>query len=80
MWRALFWAIGLYAVLLGVQFMLIDRAVLHDSGSASSGGAFSSFVGGREAFIPPEWAPWSLITFGIITLLYSFTLPKRISE
>ncbi len=81
MWRALFCAIGLYAVLLGAQFMLIDRAVLNQSGSSSSGGAFSSFAGtGQEWFVPPEWAPWSLITFGIITMLYSFTIPKRIGE
>ncbi|MDA7979828.1 MAG: hypothetical protein MPJ50_13755 [Pirellulales bacterium] len=84
MWRALFWAIGLYAVLLGSQFMLIDRAVLHDSARSApsgGGGGFASFSApAQEAFIPPEWAPWSLITFGVITLLYSFTIPKRIGE
>lgn len=80
MWRALFWAIGLYAVLLGAQCMLIDRAVLHDSKPASTG-AFSSFTqSSQQTFVPPEWAPWSLITFGVITLLYSFTIPKRIGE
>ncbi len=80
MWRALFWAIGLYAVLLGAQFMLIDRAVLHDSERPAAGAFASLTQSSPEAFVPPEWAPWSLITFGIITLLYSFTIPKRIGE
>lgn len=77
MWRALFWAVGVYAVLLGAQFMLIDRAVLHGSESAGGGGPFGISRPAGEPFVPPDWAPWSLITFGIITLIYSFTIPKR---
>lgn len=28
---------------------------------------------------PPEWAPWSLLSVGVVTVLYAFALPKKIS-
>jgi hypothetical protein len=27
--------------------------------------------------VPPDWAPWSLMSTGAIVCLYSFTLPRR---
>jgi hypothetical protein len=64
MWRAFFLATGLFAVILGVECMLIDRA----SWAGPSGGEM----------IPPEWIPWSLLSTGAVVILYSFTLPKKI--
>jgi hypothetical protein len=64
MWRAFFLATGLFAVILGIECMLIDRA----SWAGPSGGEL----------IPPEWIPWSLLSTGTVVMLYSFTLPKKI--
>jgi hypothetical protein len=27
--------------------------------------------------VPPDWAPWSLLSLGAVTIIYSFTIPKR---
>jgi hypothetical protein len=34
----------------------------------------------NKEITPPAWAPWSLMSFGAVTLLYSFTIPKRASS
>ena len=28
---------------------------------------------------PPEWMPWSLLAAGAIIIIYSFTIPRRVS-
>jgi hypothetical protein len=71
MWRAVFLALGAYCCLLGIEAMLMDKAVLANrSGSA----------GGAREIVPSEWAPWSLLSAGAVTILYTFTLPKRVKE
>lgn len=75
MWRALFVAVGLYAVLLGVECLLIDKAVLARRENAAPG--MEQKVGRNREYSPPDWAPWSLMSTGAVTVLYSFTLPKR---
>ena len=35
---------------------------------------------GRKVFVPPEWAPWGLLSAGVLTLLYGATNPVRSSE
>jgi hypothetical protein len=42
----------------------------------SSMGMNSDLTRNKEV-TPPEWAPWSLMSLGAVTLLYSFTLPGR---
>lgn len=32
---------------------------------------------GRRIFVPPEWAPWGLLSAGVITVLYGATLPVQ---
>lgn len=68
MWRALFLAVGIYAVILGVECLLIDKAIL-----ASVEGQ------PRGEFAPPDWVSWSLLSAGAVTMLYSFTIPRRAS-
>ena len=63
MWKGFFLASGLFTLILGVEAFLIDRAVLTAGGDV----------------IPPEWAPWSLMSAGAVIILYSFTIPKRIA-
>ena len=65
--RALFLALGLSCCILGAEFLAIETAVLHQA----------LREGGSRSISPPEWAPWSLLSGGIVVLLYSFTIPRR---
>src|SRR6218665_4038098 len=76
MWRALFMALGLSAVLVGVECLVVEKAVLAKSPAPAADGQ-GSVGGGTRDFIPPDWAPWSLMSTGAVTMLYSVTLPKR---
>jgi hypothetical protein len=65
MWRALFLALGLFLLVLGLECLLIDQATISNAESSS------------VTVAPPEWVPWSLISAGAVTMLYSFTLPQK---
>ena len=81
MWRSLFVALGISSVCLGGECLVIDGAVLAQRGSASP--ALPAREGGTPAaarkrdVVPPDWAPWSLMSAGAVVVLYSFTLPRR---
>ena len=75
MWRAFFLGMGISACLLGGEFLATDRFILAGETKAASQGFFAAPLKRRE-FIPPEWAPWSLLSGGAVVILYSLTLPK----
>jgi hypothetical protein len=79
MWRAFFLALGTYCVILGAQCLVIDKAVLNAREDSRSPLAFmSAGQGGRnKELAPPDWAPWTLMSAGAVTILYSFTIPAR---
>ncbi len=35
---------------------------------------------GNRVWIPPEWAPWGLMSAGVLTFLYANALPKSSEE
>lgn len=76
MWRAFFLAMGLSVAILGLECLLVDNFVL----AGRSGGIFGNGGGSSvtREMRPPSWAPWSLITAGVVTMLYSFTIPQRV--
>lgn len=78
MWRAMFIAIGVTACILGIECMMIDKAILVERGDAPAAvnGVAATGAAKRE-LIPPDWAPWSLLSAGAVVMLYSFTLPKK---
>ena len=73
MWRAFFLACGVSVLLLGLECLVVDDFIL-----ANRGAAASSAAGGARNLNPPDWAPWSLISGGAVTILYSFTIPQRV--
>jgi len=74
MWRSLFLAFGAYTCLLGVEALAIEKAVLKKPESGQSR------MIDRDEIVPPEWAPWSLMASGAVVVLYSFTIPRRVSS
>lgn len=82
MWRALALAIGISFCILGLECLVIDKAVLANSKSAAveTGGTGEASGSKKPREIePPEWAPWTLISLGAVVMLYSFTIPKRVA-
>ncbi len=79
MWRSLFLAIGLFLVVMGVAFLVVDGVELkaHETLPVS----FLS-LGPREGppkqIVPAPWWPWSFLSAGAVTCLYSFTIPRRV--
>ncbi len=77
MWRALFLALGVYCCLLGAECLVIDKAVLNSARGGGLMGALTPSAAKRE-LVPSDWAPWSLLSAGVVTILYSFSVPKRL--
>ena len=76
MWRSFFTAVGVCLAVLGTEALVLDRVVLKskDKSPVQNSMAFAT-VKARE-IIPPDWAPWSLLSSGAVTMLYSTTLRK----
>ncbi len=91
MWRAFFLALGVSTCILGAECLAVDKAVLKIREEAPAN-SFLSVTGlnsltglsappGRQReIVPPEWAPWSLLGAGAVVMLYSFTIPRRVSS
>jgi len=87
MWRAFFCAIGIVLIIMGIECLLIDSAVLVAGVlddptiqfQQQSGGLFSPPIQKPvdRVFRPSEWFPWSLLATGAITLLYSISLRRN---
>jgi hypothetical protein len=71
MWRSFFLAIGVTVCLLGVETLAVERAVVKSDLTRSAP---------TREVVPPDWAPWSLLAGGAVTVLYSFTIPGRSSK
>ncbi len=74
MWRSFFLALGAFSLILGVEALAVEKAVLKPK---TEGG---QVVAAPQEVTPPEWAPWSLMAGGAVIVLYSFTLPRRAKE
>ena len=77
MLRAFFLAIGMSAFILGLECLVIDKAVLQPSRDNSASAVAQQIAPAVREVTPPEWAPWSLLSGGAVVILYSFTLPAK---
>ena len=80
MWRALFLAIGFFVMIVGVECLGIDKVSLKLHQEPAPVGLFESEQkeGPPVQFMPPPWAPYSLLAVGAVVCLYSFTIPRRV--
>ena len=80
MWRSIFIAVGIMAIVLGLECLVIDSADLYAAGETNASSflnpADTPAISTRE-WRPKEWFPWAVLTAGVITVLYAFTLPGR---
>ncbi|MBM3998601.1 MAG: hypothetical protein FJ297_03490 [Planctomycetes bacterium] len=83
MMRAFFLAIGMALVILGLECLIIERAVLHRTAAAaiplSKDKAPSAETAKEVVVQPPEWVPWTFLSAGAVVILYSFTIPRRVN-
>lgn len=82
MLRASFFAGGMFIILLGISTMFVDKLVLHGKEDSRRDPNFRGFYTSvnenrQHVFDPPDWAGFSLLSVGGITILYSLALPKQ---
>jgi hypothetical protein len=80
--RATFFAMGLFVSLVGGSFLLVDKVVLNVRPDAAQvegfRGLFSAQTPDSKAvFDPPDWAAFSMMSIGTVTMLYAAALPRR---
>ncbi len=80
MWRSLFLAFGIMAIIVGVESMLIEHANLYEAVEPNAA-EFMDPSGPpgytTKAWTPGEAFPWALLFIGGVVVLYAFTLPQR---
>jgi hypothetical protein len=79
MLRALFFAMGTFATLCGGVLFRVDCVVLtHSEHDARVVNVISrDLANGRCQIDPPEWLSYTLVSTGLLTILYSLALPKK---
>jgi hypothetical protein len=78
--RSICFSAGLFIALWGVSFLFIDKIVLNSTDvqrEAGFRGLFARNVAREKVVDPPEWAAFTLISVGVVTMLYSVALPKK---
>ena len=84
MWRSFFLAIGISMVIFGAECLGVEKMVLalrytpkpKPANNALFGQNSSPSPVARE-FTPKPFVPWTLMSTGAVTCLYSFTLRKK---
>jgi hypothetical protein len=78
MFRSFFLAMGIYAMILGGECLLVDKAVLQPSRDSGASAVAQQVAPAYREITPAEWAPWSLLSAGAVVTLYSFTIPAKL--
>ena len=79
--RSLFIALGIMAMIIGVESLFIESANIYvERGSTPLHLIDPTSVPGQRVFTwsPKEWFPWVVLAAGVLTVIYTFTLPRRI--
>ncbi|WP_339728155.1 hypothetical protein [uncultured Gimesia sp.] len=89
MFRSTFFAAGLFVLLTGTSFLFVDKMVLThkvvvEEPEPVREPEFRGFLGmtslnddKQEVLNPPDWAAFSMMSIGAVTMLYAAALPKR---
>jgi hypothetical protein len=66
--------------ILGAECLVLEKAIMKADNVpvAQSAALFMSApLPATKEIVPPEWAPWSLLSLGAIVILYSYSIPRR---
>lgn len=80
MWRSFFLALGIMAVIIGAESLIIENATVYAAGEAKPASFInpgSAPAGSSNIWTPSEWFPWALLSMGTVVILYAFQLPRR---
>lgn len=84
MFRAIAFATGLFVVLCGGSFLMVDQMVLNLKyepevpRTEEFRGMFMTLNNDKQkVFMPPQWLAFTLMSIGSVTMLYSIALPKK---
>jgi hypothetical protein len=79
MLRAMFFATGTFAALCGAVLFRVDRVVLTRSADDVRivDVIGRSLPDSRCEIDPPEWLAYTLVSTGVLTMLYALALPKK---
>ena len=82
MMRSCFFAAGLFVTLWGVSLLFIDEVVLNMKEEPNQEEGISAMFTsitprGQKVFAPPDWAAFSLMSVGSVTMLYAIALPRK---
>jgi len=82
--RAFFFAIGVFSVLLGLECLAVDEVLLRPRSAPPTNGPLpdtmpqiNGLPPGSQRLAPPDWAPWSLMSAGAVTVLYALTIKRN---
>ena len=80
--KSCFFSIGLFVTLCGASLLFVDKLILNVNEDPQQESAissmFSSVTPERQNVIdPPEWAAFSFMSVGAVTMLYAVALPKK---
>ncbi len=80
MWRSIFLAVGIVLCILGAECLVLERAVWAQDKPATQQAA-SLFLAApapaAKEIVPPDWAPWTLMSFGAVVILYSYSIRRH---
>jgi len=87
MLRGTFFSVGMFITLWGVSLLFVDKLVLNmpEDVAARTPGFRGMYQGNQQqqqqqrqkVIDPPEWAAFSLLSVGAVTMLYAIALPKK---
>ncbi len=81
MLRSSFFAAGLFVFMAGASFLMVDKLTLTLKDDTHSDpkfrGMFTTNAERQRVIDPPEWAAFSLMSIGSVTMLYAVALPKQ---
>jgi hypothetical protein len=82
MLRGTFFSLGLFITLWGVSLLFVDKLVLNVGDDQARPPGFRGSLANNapqkpRVIDPPDWAAFSLLSVGAVTMLYSIALPKK---
>jgi hypothetical protein len=85
MWRAIFLGVGITLCILGAECIVVEKAVLANSATAPATpipamdpAYYTGAANGPQEIQSAEWMPWFFLTTGIVVIIYSVTIPRRL--